>query len=155
MRTHSTCKKRWLFIAGINRLAGTPWHVERYAREDRDDRRHRSRCIYYQKPGAYCCQIVGKCRGAAHCSYYTESQPEEYENTETETMKTSKEQKMADYEGKRLFPIGCKVRHVKYGSGTVKKVSDGKIIIDFGNDNEKTFGLDFCTKAHLLAMENE
>lgn len=142
-------------MAGINRLTGIPWHVERYARKDGDDRRHRSRCIYYHKPDAYCSQIVGKCRGAAHCSYYTEFLPEEYENTTTEIMKTSKEQKMADYEGKRLFPIGCRVCHVKYGSGTVKKILGGKIIIDFGNDNEKTFGLDFCTRAHLLVRESE
>lgn len=142
-------------MAGINRLTGTPWHVERYAREDGDERRHRSRCIYYQKPDAYCSQIVGKCRGAAYCSYYTEFLPEEFENTRTEITETSKKQIMSDYEGKRLFPIGCKVHHAKYGSGTVKKISDGKIIIDFGNGNEKTFGLDFCTGANLLVRENE
>lgn len=59
-------------MASVNRMTGTPWHVEKYTRKDGDDRRHRSRCIYYRKHDAYCSQVVGKCRGSAHCSYYKE-----------------------------------------------------------------------------------
>ncbi len=59
-------------MAGISRLTGTSWHVERYKKADGDSRRHRSRCVYYRKSDAYCSEVVGKCRGSAHCSFYKE-----------------------------------------------------------------------------------
>ena len=59
-------------MANLSRLTGTPWHVEKYAREDGDGRRHRSRCLYYEKEGAYCRMEVGRCKGAAHCAFYKE-----------------------------------------------------------------------------------
>lgn len=41
-------------------------------RQEGDSRRHRSRCIHYNKNNSYCSEVVGKCVGAAHCSYYKE-----------------------------------------------------------------------------------
>ena len=142
-------------MAGVNRLTGIPWHIERYTREDGDDRRHRSRCIYYQKSDTYCSHVVGKCCGSAHCSYYTEFPPEDCEDTPSETKDVFKKHEMSDFESRRLFPIGCKVRHIKYGSGTVKKILDGKIVVEFKDEAEKTFGLDFCTNHHLLVREDK
>lgn len=56
----------------IERMVGSSWHVEKMVRQEGDPRRHRSRCIYYDKKNSHCPKVVGKCVGAAHCSYYEE-----------------------------------------------------------------------------------
>ena len=56
----------------IERMVGSPWHVEKMVRQEGDPRRHRSRCIYYDKKNSHCPKVVGKCVGAAHCTYYEE-----------------------------------------------------------------------------------
>lgn len=69
-------------MAGVNRLTGTVWHVERFERQEGDDRRHRSRCVNYKgKPHGYCSYYCGKCRGAVHCSHYAEKTVEQEEVT--------------------------------------------------------------------------
>ncbi len=57
------------------RVSGTPWHVEVLRMDEIDDRRHRSRCVYYVKTDKYCVQYIGRCRGSAHCPYYEEGEP--------------------------------------------------------------------------------
>ena len=58
--------------------------------------------------------------------------------------------KMSDEDIKKMFPIGCIVRHKKFGDGVVKDISDGVIIIKFMNESEKELGADFCIKNKLL-----
>lgn len=60
-------------MAGVNRLVGAPWHVERFKRQEDDPRRHRFRCKYYNKVTKQCAKRNGKCIGAAHCLEYDES----------------------------------------------------------------------------------
>ena len=55
----------------INKLEGTPWHIERFHRKEYDDRRHKSRCKYYTKEK--CTKLGHRCYGSAHCLYYVES----------------------------------------------------------------------------------
>lgn len=51
------------------RMQGSPWHIG-YVKAN-DDRRHRSRCIYFiPKHG---CQLIGNCCGSSHCSKYKKS----------------------------------------------------------------------------------
>lgn len=50
-------------------LTGSPWHVEKFTRAEGDDRRHRSRCKYYNDKG---CDYYGRCKGSAHCDIYKE-----------------------------------------------------------------------------------
>ena len=58
---------------GISKhMTGSPWHVEKFTRQENDPRRHRSRCIYYNSSSKYCSYRCGQCAGAAHCSYYEE-----------------------------------------------------------------------------------
>lgn len=57
---------------GINELTGTSWHIG--ALHKTDDRRHKSRCIYYDKSTFYCTTTASpyydrKCSGSAHCEY--------------------------------------------------------------------------------------
>ena len=56
---------------GINKLEGTPWHIEKFHRKEDDDRRHKSRCKYYTKEE--CTKLGHRCYGSAHCLYYVES----------------------------------------------------------------------------------
>ena len=54
---------------------GTPAHID-FLRKN-DDRRHKSRCIYYDKSDkkchcADCVSFMVKCSGSAHCWNYRE-----------------------------------------------------------------------------------
>ena len=59
-------------MAGINRITGTPWHIEKYARKEGDPRRHKSKCAYYVKEHTFCSKKHMKCFGSAHCASYYE-----------------------------------------------------------------------------------
>lgn len=144
---------------GINRMTGTPWHIERYTRAEFDDRRHRSRCAYYKKPDAYCIRYSEKCRGAAHCPYYKEkdyatvndSEDVSEEEKIVSVIKPKKQtQSLSDRESKNLFPEGSKVVHKTYGSGTVKTVVRGKITVAFDKGREVMLSVDVCVKNKLL-----
>lgn len=55
---------------GLNRLTGTPWHIENYHRAEDDNRRHKSKCKYYNK--SKCEKFGYPCYGSAHCEEYIE-----------------------------------------------------------------------------------
>lgn len=59
-------------------------------------------------------------------------------------------QKMSNEDINKMFPIGCLIRHKKFGDGVVKDNSDGVISIKFTNDSEKELGAEFCIKNKLL-----
>ena len=59
-------------MSNISKMTGTPWHVNRFTREEDDERRHKSRCKYYSKATSICSYRHEKCYGSAHCSIYTE-----------------------------------------------------------------------------------
>ena len=133
---------------GVRRMTGTPWHVERYARDEGDERRHR--CVYYRKSDAHCSQYSGKCRGSAHCPYYREYDPEEEAEPAS---KPATEKKMSDWEAKRLFPVGCRVKHKSYGAGTVKKVGEawrGKPTLDIVNFTHDQLPWQICLDDEII-----
>ena len=59
-------------MSDLNKMAGTPWHIEKTHRKEGDGRRHRSRCIYYDCMEPSCKKRKLKCKGSAHCDFYTE-----------------------------------------------------------------------------------
>ena len=136
---------------GVSKMTGTPWHVERFIREDGDDRRHRSRCIYYQKSDAHCNQYSGKCRGSAHCAYYREYDPDAEMGTEPKP--AVKKPEIPKWEGKRMFPAGCRVRHKSFGTGIVLEVTEGRVKVKFDSGKETILGLDMCVKNKLMVRE--
>lgn len=83
-------------MSDLEKLSGTPWHVEKMVRSEGDSRRHRSRCKHYEgKREGRCDWFFGRCRGAAHCAYYSEKvkieeKIEEKAKEETKEAKTSK-----------------------------------------------------------------
>ncbi len=138
---------------GVNRLTGTPWHVEKFTRNEGDDRRHRSRCAYYQRSDGSCIRYCERCRGSAHCYYYKERVPGSEEPAAP--LKQKKEERMSDQEGRMRFPVGSRVVHKSYGPGTVKKIADGRITVSFDKGREVMLGLDICVRGRLLRRERE
>ncbi len=63
---------------GVNKLTGTPWHKERVHRAKHDDRRYKGRCKFYSYDNDHCSKYCGKCRGSAHCDFYTAISDEEF-----------------------------------------------------------------------------
>lgn len=55
---------------GISHMQGTPWHIEGMNLNEGEDRRHRSRCIYYNNHK--CTSLGRKCIGSSHCPIYEE-----------------------------------------------------------------------------------
>lgn len=54
---------------GASRLQGTPWHVDPVHRGEGDDRRHKSRCKFYN-PVTGQCKDHWKCGGSRYCREY-------------------------------------------------------------------------------------
>ena len=137
----------------VSELTGTPWHVEKLTRGEGDERRHKSRCIYYRKPDSYCKYQYIKCSGSRYCKYYKAKEIEElpkYEDTPVNIKEVV--EKITDAEGKTLYPIGSKVLHQKFGEGFVTDILDGHITIDFDEAGEKVLGLDVCVANSYLKV---
>lgn len=78
-------------MSGIQNLTGVPWHVECFERKDGDERRHRSRCRFFQgKPYNLClCNFV-RCHGSAHCENYIEKYQAQEQSVQKPAIKKSK-----------------------------------------------------------------
>ena len=61
---------------GVSNLQGTPWHVEQVHRKEGDDRRHKSRCLFYN-PITKQCKDRWKCNGSRYCRDYEPLSEEE------------------------------------------------------------------------------
>ena len=62
--------ERNTFVSGMSRNIGTVVH-EGFLKSD-GKRRHKARCIYYDKVGKICSFVVSKCIGSSHCKNYKE-----------------------------------------------------------------------------------
>ena len=139
----------------VSELTGTPWHVEKLTRNEGDERRHKSRCIYYRKKDAYCKYQYIECAGSRYCKYYKAKEIEDNnKNSDAPIKKTEVPRKITDAEGKKIYPVGSKVHHKKFGYGYIKDISKGHIVIDFEDAGEKILGLDICvTRGYLDIVE--
>ncbi|WP_026668141.1 hypothetical protein [Butyrivibrio sp. AE2005] len=139
----------------VSKLTGTPWHVEKLTRNEGDERRHKSRCKYYRKKDSYCKYQYIECRGSRYCKYYKTNEIEVAGKiADDPTKKKEAIEKITDSEGKKLYPIGSKVRHQKFGDGFITDISNGHVAIDFENVGEKILGLDICVaKGYLEIIE--
>lgn len=139
----------------VSELTGTPWHVEKLTRNEGDERRHKSRCIYYRKKDSYCKYQYIECIGSRYCQYYKAKEIEEVSwDTNATVKKKDITEKISDVDGKKIYPIESKVRHPKFGVGYITDISDGHVIIDFENIGEKILGLDVCVaKGYLEIIE--
>lgn len=78
-------------MGNLERLTGSPWHIEKMTRQEGDAKRHKSRCIHFKGKESNQCKIYGgRCHGSAHCTYYKESQI----NPATEVIDDTKTEKV-------------------------------------------------------------
>lgn len=137
---------------GLNRMTGTPWHLETLHKND--DRRDRRKCVYFCKDR--CFYLCEQCRGSAHCDYYREK--------ETETKNTvldKPERSTLGFIGrpvkkaprrlsplpdiKSLFHVGDKIEYrdpksgyskrYKYKSAVIKEVRENAIRVEFNSQS--------------------
>ena len=131
-------------MAGINRMVGTPWHIERYERQKDDPRRHRSRCKHFERNKKSCYKRNGKCIGSAHCLEYEEIVCNKQVEFCAKNPKAQKEVKTTVQE--KFCKIGEKVKHVKYGEGEVIAMDGKAVTIRFSNNRETKFDIQACIK---------
>lgn len=55
---------------GLQSMQGTPWHIETVKKPEDDNRRHKSRCTFYNS--RKCTHYLYRCPGSAHCDVYKE-----------------------------------------------------------------------------------
>ena len=159
---------------GLKHLVGTPWHIERFTREEDDEKRHRSRCLYYRGHG-YCAWHFERCWGSARCRHYSEVESSKGRNkvpkvtkekaierkiaAELESFRKSKEDKAKEKrvlqgEYTKEYPIGCLILHKDYGNGIVEDSTEGKILVKFDGGREIKLSLDACVNNHLIAKRD-
>lgn len=150
---------------GVNQMTGTPWHLETLKMNEDDDRRHKSRCIYYYKANKNCKRLNLKCPGSAHCDYYKEDPARIRKipalNTYSKTPVTAAihinipnvPEKEIVYDGTLLYPTGCQVRHKTHGLGIVVEVDNEYVTVDFEAGFSKEFSVSYCAKNALLVRE--
>ena len=137
---------------GISReLTGTPWHVEKVTRSEGDEKRHKSRCYYHRKKDDYCLKYHEKCRGSAHCDYYTETPPPK-DVPKKENVAIKPEVTTPKIEP--LLPIGCRVHHKLYGKGVVTSITEETVTVLFDNNSEKLLNLKTLIKNKILTRED-
>lgn len=69
---------------GVSNLQGTPWHVEQVHRKEGDDRRHKSRCLFYN-PITKQCKDRWKCNGSRYCWDYEPLSEEDFRQRQEDT----------------------------------------------------------------------
>ena len=69
---------------GVSNLQGTPWHVEQAHRKEGDDRRHKSRCMFYN-PITKQCKDNWKCNGSRYCRDYEPLSEEDFKQRQEDT----------------------------------------------------------------------
>lgn len=127
-------------MADSRKLTGYSWHSEFLKRDEFNERRHSRRCIYFFKNDGskqgYCRKGHIKCIGSSHCDYYEENvneindvnDKEKSENTKIILPPPKKETCMTI-----SWSIGDKVRHKKFGFGTIVAIKGDCLTIQFSN----------------------
>lgn len=149
-------------MSGINRLEGTPWHVEYWEREEGDPRRHRSRCQYYNREDHSCDKKECPCIGSAHCNSYREKSKEQI-RAESKRSPEKPKQKPKHQQKKPApvehsvpgvsLPAGSRIVHAVYGRGEVLKNEDGRITVQFRNGTTKLLSLRTCIQNGLIQKQ--
>ena len=138
-------------MSGINRLTSTPWHIERYTREEGDSRRHRSRCIYFTREKNYCSREIGRCRGSAHCLYYSET--EKHDSATLQESTIGGPSRTNDIDDKtNEFAMGRMVKHKVFGMGEITDRQGKIVVINFSDGQTRRLILEDCINQRLLAI---
>ena len=140
-----------------NKLGGfapdTPWHIGYTKCNDYDPeydiRRHRSRCMFYDKESKKCDCLKyhsyygKKCPGSAHCIYYKEESPDFTISLQGEVNQAKLNNKGKEKSHNKPVNInlhaGDNIVHDRFGKGTVVNVdrTSGYIMVDFNGTTRK------------------
>lgn len=131
-------------MASLNRFTGSPWHVDKWTRDDGEPRRHRSKCRYHSANTNHCSQINSNCFGSAHCQYYKERSASETSSKSQNSNwkpKTKRKNKYAQYNKpkssqdlsnkKKPLTVGSRIIDSTYGRGTIKSIYNGLAVVAF------------------------
>ena len=141
-------------MSKLSQMQGSPWHVEKLSRKPGSKRRHRNRCINYNRSKEYCSIQIGRCIGSAHCRYYKENVlPKNVTRVPTIDSESEKQQELKQAKNEYYdIPIGCRIQHNKYGAGTITKVSNGIATILFDNGDARKLQLEVCAKNNIISL---
>ena len=141
-------------MSKLGQLQGSPWHVEKFSRKPGDKRRHRSRCINYNRSKEFCSVQIGRCVGAAHCRYYAEDGlPKNVSRIPTIDSEPKEQQEQKQEETNYYnIPVGSRIQHKKYGTVTLIKLSNGIATVLFDNGDEHRLQLEVCAKNNLVFL---
>ena len=70
----------------LSQMTGTVWHVEKMIRKEGDDRRHKTRCVYFNHKDQLCIYRAIRCPGSAHCKYYEEKEKNDSHDKKVESV---------------------------------------------------------------------
>ena len=147
-------------MAGVNRMTGAPWHVEKMGRQEGDERRHRSRCKYHRKNDNYCSKRFGVCVGSVHCSNYEEvsHSSEDGAVVKPNVTPTAKKEKNKDLSSDELEIVnalrkpGTLIWHKKYDVGEVVAVKGETAKIRFDSGKESDFDIHASAASGLIRI---
>ena len=127
-------------------LTGSPWHVEKWTREEGDDRRHKSRCVYFERARNYCNRNYSRCCGSAHCKYYKVVDNEEI----AEPLPKKEIIKQASKGMENVFYVTQKVKSRAFGFGIIIDISSNIMTIHFENGEVKKFDVKTCAEKQII-----
>ena len=114
---------------GAERLAGTPWHIERVKKE------HKRPCKFFNDEDHWCLKRNKQCYRSVHCEYYQPLNPEQHNEEPAKKKPIDQSQKIV---------IGSTVRHREYGNGIVQKIDEKMITVRFVQNGLRTVYKDTC-----------
>ena len=150
---------------GVGQLQGTPWHIETLRKGEDDVRRHRARCVQYEKYDRHCKVFGDGCHGAANCPYYVEREIIEEPKSKSkdkpkgkaviQTPQPSKKTaKKPSINYKKQYPAGSRVQHPKYGKGMILGVivvnDNYRVRIKFDDGRKTELSAKACFENNLL-----
>lgn len=112
----------------LGQLTGTPWHVGKFTRAEGDDKRHRSRCQFFEN--GLCLKLERRCHGSARCDSY-------------QVRSADFKQELPSFRSvlEKQFYRGRLVDHPKFGIGTIKELTAERVLVTFRGDKTVAFDL--------------
>lgn len=109
-------------------MSGTPWHVGFLTKDEGDPKRHRGRCVHFDKETKYCSKCHFNCIGSAHCRFYVEKVKEEKPYIDDRSLYPKKELKSLKEPAKPFVGIkNIKLSDVEIDPYKFKKPSKEKV----------------------------
>ena len=118
-------------MSRLSEMQGTPWHVEKFTRQEGDERRHRSYCVHYDKALKYCELTCGGCWGASHCNQYSTQRPQlkaqqnyiNQSSTNQSSKLIEKKTTQQDYRNKKINTTESKKSEQKRNMNNTRKAN--------------------------------